>query len=281
MKKFKDNKSLKEYLITHKENSNSYYEVDYEGYVFNVDLNNKKYNHIPIKYYPNSIKETHLEFHTGAYNYLFSKNDYTHLSALVDLSKATYTLSNNQTNYNGYVLFNHEVRDQIDVGLCIRYINDEVTIQPFYYYMGGIKPKAFYLDSFILSKFNKIDDKSFRCQNKFKVIFYTTNDGWYFSVEVINSNIKYEKYISISPDIHKEKKGRFLVGASLVPIKDDLWNPLCGASFTHILFNEVILDNNTHFYPSSPSMIKGYSQGYPFSDYKLDNYSFTFEINYK
>lgn len=246
-------------------------------------LNSSKthYSNLPIKYYPNSIKETHLEFHTGAYNYLFSKNDYTHLTALVDLSKSTYTLSSNQTNYNGYVLFNHEVSDQIDVGLCIRYINNEVTIQPFYYYMGGIKPKEFYLDSVILSKFTRLDDKTFTCNDNFKIVFHTTNNGWYFSIEVINSNMKYEKYIHIGPDIHKEKKGRFLVGASLVPINDDLWDPLCGASFTNILFNGVILDNNTHFYPSSPSMLKGYSQGYPFADYKFDNISFTFETIYK
>lgn len=256
------------------------FDISYNGYIFKVDCKTKKYIDIPIKYYPNSELETHLEYHTGAYNYLYSKNVYHTLRAYINLSDAVFTLSNNDTSYNGYVLFNHKVIDQIDVGLCIRYVDNEVVVQPFYYYMGGVKPKLFYLDSIVISKFSQISHNEFKGIHNYCIELKSTSDGWYFKITVLNTKVSYEKHVFIKDGMHDSLIGRFLVGASLVPINDDLWDPLCGASFKNVTFDKVILDNTTYLHPSNESMQKGYSQGYPFSNMKTKGHSFIFETIY-
>ncbi len=260
--------------------SKNKFEITYDDYVFIVDAINKKYIDIPIKYYPNSELETHLEYHTGAYNYLYSKNVYHTLRAYINLSDAVFTLSNNDTNYNGYVLFNHKVIDQIDVGLCIRYVDNEVVVQPFYYYMGGVKPKLFYLDSIVLSKFSQISHNEYKGIHNYCIELKSTSDGWYFKITVLNTKVSYEKHVFIKDGMHDSLIGRFLVGASLVPINDNLWDPLCGASFKNVTFDKVLLDNTTYLYPSNESMLKGYSQGYPFANMKTKGHSFIFETIY-
>lgn len=257
------------------------FEVPYNNHIFKVNKLTKKYIDIPIKYYSNSALESHLEYHTGCYNYLYSKEGFNSLKAFFSLENSIITLSNNDTKYNAYVLFNHQSIDQIDVGLCIRYQNNEILCQPFYYYMGGIKPKVFYLDNFKLSKFIKINNTTFKGIDTFHIELKTTPNGWYFKIDVINKNISYEKHIEIDEHIHQEILGRFLVGASLVPVNDDLYDPLSSASFTNVLFNEVLLNNETLLYPSSKTMHKGYSQGYPFADMKINKNSFIFETIYK
>ncbi|VEU83224.1 hypothetical protein [Acholeplasma hippikon] len=259
---------------------NNILDVLYNNHLFKVDKANKRYVYLPIKYYPKSSKSIELEYHTGAYNYLYSKVGFNTLEAFINLDNATYTLSDNNTKYNGYVLFNHKTVDELDVGLTIRHVNDEVVVQPFYYYMGGLKEKVFYLDSIVLSKFEFLNEKTFKGTDNFKVFLTTTKDGWYFKIDVLNKDISYEKYIRIEENMH-QKEGRFLVGSSLVPVSDTLWDPLCAASFKNVNFEEILLNSNTYLYPTSKAMEKGFSQGYPFASYKLTNHSFIFETQYE
>lgn len=255
--------------------------VNYEDVPFIIDVSKKRYINFPIKYYEKSEKAHELEYHTGAYNYLYSKDGYDLLEAKFSLKNAVYQLSNNNTNYNGYVLFNHETKDQIDVGVVLRCVEDKVVVQPFYFYMGGTKDRVFYMDKEILSNFVKKSENTFIGEDEFKLTLKKTNSGWFFKIEVLNKDLIYQKEIVIADGMHRDYKGRFLVGVSLVPIKDDLFDPLCGALFDQVWIEEVRLNNDTYLYPSSESMKLGYSQGYPFSNVSVNGHSFICKTVYK
>lgn len=255
--------------------------VEYDLACFTIDTKKKRYTSMPIKYYENSIEETELEYHTGAYNYLYSHKGYDELEAIVSLKDAIFKCSKNETNYNAYVLFNHQARDQIDVGLSISKQKDTVVVQPFYYYMGGIKPKQFYIEPTILSSFQMVEPNSYQGHDRFRITLKRQVSGWYFKIEVLDTGIIYEKEVLIEKDMHQGFLGRFLVGVSLVPIKDDLFDPLCGALFKDVLIERVCLNQQAYLYPGSASMSKGYTQGYPFADVKVDGISFVCKTCYE
>ena len=113
--------------IVYKQDGKIYKNINNDG----VDINSetKEYIKLPINYYPSSTKAFDLEYHSGAYNYMFSKNGYQKLKTKILLSKAIYEEAKDGTKWNAYILFNHKSVDQLDLGLIANIINNEVILR--------------------------------------------------------------------------------------------------------------------------------------------------------
>ncbi|WP_025725438.1 hypothetical protein [Acholeplasma granularum] len=247
---------------------------------FVIDTKHKRYKNIPIKYYDKLNKTNDLEYHSGAYNYLYSKPGYETISVDISLVEAIYKPSQNSTKYQGYILVNHQSTDQLDVGLSIFYENDEVFLKPFYYYMGGGHPKDFFVDNIIISKFNKVDHNTFKGFDKLTIELTKRTSGWCFKIINKNTNHIYLKMLDY-PNAHTLKDiNRFLIGVSLVPVKDLLWDPLCKAELSNVIFENVVMNHKDELYPLSSTMEIGYSQGHPFATYEIMQKVFKFTTKY-
>lgn len=250
-------------------------------YPFKIDPSTNRYTSMGINLYPDAKAPTDLEYHTGAYNYLISKGLYQTLKATFSFKESIIHLSNDDSVWNGYVLFNHQSVDQIDVGVSLSYTNRQVIVRPFYFYMGAKYQRQFYIDPMVLSTFKQVDEDTFIGIDSFTVVFNKTAHGWYFKITNIDKNLNFEKQIELN-NIHEGQTiDRFLVGASLVPVGKTLWHPLSNASFVNVKFESVILNGHDYLYPGSKTMHSGYAQGHPFAYYKQSGIEFTFSTNYK
>lgn len=259
------------------QNDGKIYNFNYNGFNFKVDSQSKRYTELPIKYYPNSQKPTHLEYHTGAYNYLYSKPGFESIEVILDLSKMMYQPPIDDSKWAGYIIINHMSHDQIDVGLATQVVHNEIELRPFHYYMGGQYPKSFNVHPDVLVK---LPIGSHGLAIKIKITMKKVHIGWTVQYENLSNVLKYNYTYHYPHNNTFQQINRFLVGVSLCPVGETLWDPTSKAAFKHIRFESCILDDRTVFNPNSPNMLEGYSQGVPCALMSVDQDAFIFGVDY-
>lgn len=259
------------------QNDGKIYNFNYKGYNFQVDSRSKRYTELPIQYYPNSSKPTHLEYHTGAYNYMYSKPGFESIEVVLDLSKMTYQLPIDDSTWAGYIIVNHLSHDQIDVGLAIQVVQNEIELKPFHYYMGGQYPKSFSIHPEVLLE---MPIGSHELEIKIKITMKKVHVGWTVQYENLSNGVKFNYTYDYPHNDTLQQINRFLVGVSLCPVGETLWDPTSKAAFKHIRFDSCILDDSVIFSPNASSMQAGYSQGVPCATMSIDQDAFICGVDY-
>lgn len=260
-------------------NDDKLYNFDYKGFNFKLDSKSKRYIELPINCYLNSQNPIHVEYHTGAYNYLYSKPGYSSIEVILDLSKTIYTLPVDDSKWAGYIIINHLSHDQIDVGLSAQVVDHKIELRPFYYYMGGQHPKSFRVHAEVVAEI-PIGLHEVDLETKLKIIMKKVHTGWTVEYENLSLGLSYKYTYEYSHKKNIQPINRFLVGVSLCPVGETIWDPTSKASFKHIRFESCILDDNVLFNPNSASMLEGYSQGIPCATMSVDKDSFIWGVDY-
>ena len=261
--------------------TDTYFKINYHAYEFEIDLKHQVIKNCPIRYYPNSQRMQKLEFHSGAYNYLYSNAGYQMLSTEISLSKAIYKPSEDGSKWNGYIIINHKAIDEIDFGLIAIHEGDYILFKPFMYYMGGKIAKQFKVyDDYTITKMTKVSTNTYSAAADIKIEMAKIEDGWEIAFINLSTDLT-TKIQFCNASIHIGRAiDRFLIGVSLCPVNEQIWNPLSKAAFANVAFKQVILNHKEKLYPGSTSMSEGFSQGVPFSYYRQHRTSFSFSTVY-
>lgn len=268
--------------ISKSDSNNNHCDICFEEQLFKIDLNKQEYIAMPIEYYPNSKKTEALEYHSGSYNYLYSKEGYKKLKANINLSEATYKNARDDSKWNGYIIINHKAKDEVDFGLIAINEKSKILFKPFLYYMGGVYPKEFKVfDDITITSMQLISPFVYGDADDIEVTLEMTKQGW----EIKYLNLRTSRITTLNTNynnIHdNETSGRFLVGVSLCPVGEKIWDPLSGAMLKQVTFKSVVLDDKDPLYPGSNSMSLGFSQGGKFAQYSCTGTRFIFSTVYE
>lgn len=257
-----------------------------------VDGQGVGYVMLGTKYYENTNhnQDIPLELTSGAYNYMFTKGGemesnewvkpgYGYMECYVRLSEATYTPTMDNGAWNAYIFINgaggnfHSdlgligvVREGKVVWALVRNCNHpdhNVTGDNFQVLSWTPVTTMEYDEE--KREYNGADDLYFQC--------YQTVDGWILNI----TNLRTKQVFTID-ERHKSmflgstQYFRFLLAASYCPVVMNVWNGRCGASLRNVVFDGVKIarynETDTYdesqyedFYPGSPNMIYGFSQG--------------------
>lgn len=240
------------------QNDGRIYAFSHNGFNFKVDSNTKRYCDLPIFIYPNSQKPSHLEYHTGAYNYIYSKPGYEQIEVIIDTKDIQYQLPKDNSKWAPYIIINHQIVDQIDVGLYVDVVEDHLELRPFYFYMGGSHPKEFKVhnDSIVSLPISHSDQNQSR---QIKIVLKAIPIGWHVNFTNLENQKTIEyTYQFIQPNDVKPIN-RFLIGVSLCPVGETIWDPTSSAAFSGVRFIRCILNDDHIFSPNSELMSEGYA----------------------
>ena len=247
---------------------------------------------IGAKYYENSdmSQDIPLELNTGAYNYMFSKGGemeagqwsklgYGYMECNVRLSEATYTKTEATDGaWNVYVFINASGGLNSDLGL-IGVVREGKLVFALCRNCSHSSHKA-RGDGFAVLSWDPVttmeydESKGYYCgADDLKFQCWQTIDGWIMNITNLTTNKVYtinEKHTGMFED--SIQYFRFLLAASYVPVVGDIWNARNNASLRNVIFENIYVSRfnptNTYtedtfeeFYPGSPSMLYGFSQG--------------------
>lgn len=265
-------------------------EERYKCYIINGQ--GTAYMMLGAKYYQDSDRTENipLELNTGAYNYMFTKGGeivngqweklgYGYLECNVRLSEATYTKTNATDGaWNVYIFLNAGAGDTSDLGL-IGVVREGKVVFALVRNCGHASHKAakdgfkvYSWDPVTTMEYDPVkgvycgaDDLRFQC--------WQTLDGFKMDITNLRTGKVHtieEKHTGMFED--KAQYMRFLLAASYVPEVGDIWNARNNASLRNVIFDDVYVarynptnvyaeEDLEEFYPGSPSMNYGFSQG--------------------
>ena len=254
-------------------------------------------------YYKNSeiSESTPFELNTGAYNYMFTRGGemvagqweklgFGYLECNVRLSEATYTkTAATDGAWNVYIFLNAGAGTTSDLGL-IGVVRDGKMVFALVRNCGHPSHKAandgfkvFSWDPVTSMEYDPVkgvycgaDDLKFQC--------WQTIDGFKMDITNLTTGKVYtieEKHTGMFED--KAQYMRFLLAASYVPEVGDVWNARNQGSLRNVIFDNVYVarfnptnvyteDMFEEFYPGSPTMHYGFSQGGDCASMIFDTY---------
>ena len=104
--------------------------------------------------------------------------------------------------------------------------------------------------------------------------------GWHVTLTNLENQKTIEyTYQFVQPNDVKPTN-RFLIGVSLCPVGETIWDPTSSAAFSGVRFIRCILNDEHIFSPNSELMSEGYAQGYPCAKIDIEENTFTLGVNY-